>query len=124
MGLHLGNAGLFGKVGDLAQRVDARGTRLRRHYTDRGGALQEVPLAHPGAHHFDRRGGQLIFLQQIAVLGGQRRGEVIDVLVQRKKAIGKPQGVHAPQVFLGRAEGRDHQAEGHRFDRRGRRVCS
>ena len=66
VGLHLVDANKLGKSRNLAQGVDARGSGLRRHDTDGGGAVQKVPLQFAGAYDLNRGGGELIFGQQIA----------------------------------------------------------
>ena len=71
MRLHLEDAELLGKVGRLAQGIDARGAGLGRHQADGRRAMGKVPLQRARAHHFDRGGGELVLGEQIAELGGQ-----------------------------------------------------
>ena len=83
MGLHLGNADLLGEIRNLAEGVDARGAGLGGHQADGRWPLHEVPFQRRRAHDLDGGCRELILGEQIAILAGQGRGEVADVLVQR-----------------------------------------
>src|SRR3984957_11193786 len=83
VGLYLGNADLLGEVGNLAEGVDARGAGFGGHHADGGWSLHEVPFQWRRAYDLDGGGDELVLGEQIAILAGQGRGEVADVLVER-----------------------------------------
>ena len=105
MRLHLENANLLGKIGRLAQGIDAGGAGFGRHQADGGRSTGKVPLQGAWTHYLDGSGRELVLRQQIAELSGQGWCKAADVLVERRKQVEKPSSCTARKCSSGEPKG-------------------
>ncbi len=111
--LHKADAETRSEVGALLERVDARGASGARHDANGGGAFDKVPLQRLRIDHLGCGGHHVVAIQQTCELLCQRRREVAEVAIQRKKAGGEAKPADHCNLLFRIGKGLDQQAERH-----------